>query len=81
MHNYDHVVVVMRVNYDGVTIRENNFDHSLLCMDLENPGDITVAFRTHLAYFLYEDLEVPPSMKPPTMVLTMKLGSFLIVLK
>lgn len=31
-------------------------------------GDITFVASTCLAYFLWEDLEVPPPAKPPTMV-------------
>lgn len=38
---------------------------------LGKPEDITFAANTFLAYFLLEDLELPQSVKPPAMVLTL----------
>lgn len=73
----DHAVVVMRIESDGVSVRENNSSSGPFCMALEMYGDITLAVSIFMAYFLWEELELPPSMEPMTMVLTVKLGSFL----
>lgn len=47
------------------------------CYLLENPRDITFASSTYLLYFLSEEVELPPQVKPPAMVLTLKCKVFL----
>lgn len=48
-----------------------------LCLTLESPGDIMLAFSIFLAYFLQGELKLPPLTKPQTIVLTMKFRYFL----
>lgn len=45
--------------------------HASLCSLLAKLEDITFAVNIYLAYFLWEELELPSPAKPPTAVLTM----------
>lgn len=48
---------------------------------LENPGDIMFVISTFLAYFLREELELPPPAKPLAMELTTEYGVLLAIFK
>lgn len=56
-------------------------DPGPLHMAFKKRGDIMFTLNIFLAYFLREELESHSSVKPPTMVLIVKNGSFLEIFK
>ena len=60
-------------------LEKAKLDFGLFHLDLEVFRDITFVVKTNLEYFLHEQLELPPLVKPLAIVITTKSRSFLAI--
>lgn len=72
MIGVDHKVIVM---VQMIPLSEKVLlVHVSPCSPLGNPRDITFAVNIYLAYFIWEELELPPPAKPLDMVFVLERG-------